>query len=80
MRGNGSDAVYELDADYLSDDACAEYDLREIQAYLRQVESDNYSAAIERASREIAHDNYRLERLIALVNATVGIPRGKPID
>lgn len=72
--------MYELDNDYLTDDACSEFDLRQIQEYLRQIESNNCDAAMDRARREIQHDNYRLERLIALVNAEYGIPRGKPID
>lgn len=46
------------------DVCCQEYDLRQIQEYLRQIESTNSHAAIERASREIQHDNYRLERLL----------------
>jgi len=39
-------------------------DIREIQSNLRQIESANYQAAMERASREIQHDNYRLARLL----------------
>jgi hypothetical protein len=39
-------------------------DIRDIAKQVRQIESANYRAAMERASREIQHDNYRLQRLL----------------
>lgn len=39
-------------------------DLRQVESYLRQIESANYQAAMARASREIQHDNYRLARAL----------------
>ena len=38
-------------------------DIRDIAKQVRQIESANYQAAMERASREIQHDNYRLALL-----------------
>lgn len=42
-------------------DPDSEPTLREIADYLRQIESSNYSAALARAEREIAHEMYLLD-------------------